>query len=133
MNGDFWGFSYCLSFFFCIKCGGARKVTYINAESIMESSGTFRKLPWRSLASLGFTLVARTRLGHDLGVRPGRVLDLTKYPRFCIRYKKWASQYWIYLHRLGRYLNWVQYLSYYNKSKYSLSIRSTTKRTHTPC
>ena len=107
-------------------------MTYINVEAFVESSGTFRKLPWRSLASLRFTSVAQTCLGHDLGLQPGRVLGLTKYPRFCVRYKKWATQYCIYLHRLGRYLNWVQYLSYYDKSKYSLIIRSITLHTHTP-
>ena len=70
----------------------ARQVTFINVEVVMESSRTFRKLTKRGLASLGFTskartcpiskkfsffgftLVAQTCLGNDLGMRPGRVL-----------------------------------------------------------
>ena len=87
----------------CIKFGGARQVTYINAEAVVESSRTFRKLPQRSLAFLGFTLIAQTHLGHDLawkGIGPNQI---SKVLRLLLN---WASQYWIYLHRLGRYLNW---------------------------
>lgn len=76
-------------------------VSDLYAEAVVESLGTFGKLPQRSLASLGFTSVAWTCLGHDIGVWLRRGLDLTKYSRFCIRYKKWASHYWIYLHHLS--------------------------------
>ena len=86
-NRDFWGFSYCSGLSFYIKYGGARQVTFINVEIFVESSETFKKLPWRSLTSLGFTLVARTRLGHDLGVWLGRVLGLINGSRSCVHYK----------------------------------------------
>jgi len=60
-------------------------VSYIDAGAVEESSRTFRKLPWRSLASLGITLVAQIYLKHDvLGVQPERVLGLTKDLRFCV-------------------------------------------------
>ena len=81
-NEDFWGFSYYSGLSFCIKCGGARQVIYIDARTIVESLGTFRKLSRRCLASLEFILVVWIYLGHDLGVQPGWVLGLVKDPRF---------------------------------------------------
>ena len=51
---------YCLGLSCCIKCGGARQVTFINTEVTVKSSG--RKLPWRNLPSLGFYLDSTDRL-----------------------------------------------------------------------
>ena len=87
MNEDLWGFSYCLGLSFCIKCDSAKQMTFINAEVVVESSGNFRKLPRKSLSSLGCTLVAWTRLKHDLGVWLRRVLGLTNDTRFCVHYQ----------------------------------------------
>ena len=84
MNREFWDFSYYSSLSFCIKCGGAKQVTYIDAGAVVESLETFRKLPRKSLASLGFISVARIYLKYDLSVWPRRVLGLTKDSRFCV-------------------------------------------------
>ena len=75
MNGDFWGLFYYSGLSFCIKCSGARQVTFINAEAVVELLGNFRKLPWKNAHSLGFTSVAWTFLEHSLGIGPGRSLD----------------------------------------------------------
>ena len=55
---------------------------YIDARAFVESSGTFRKLSRRSLASLEFISVVWIYLGHDLSVPLGWVLGLAKDPRF---------------------------------------------------
>lgn len=58
-------------------------MSYIDEKAVEESLRTFRKLPRRSLASLGITSVAY--LEHDvLSVQPKRVLGLSKDLRFCI-------------------------------------------------
>ena len=86
-NEDLWGFSHCLGLSFCIKCDGAKQMTFINAEVVMESSRNFRKLPRRSLSFLGCTLVAWTCPKHDLGVWPRGALGLTNDTRFCVHYQ----------------------------------------------
>ena len=87
MNGDFLDLFYCSSLSFYIKCDGARQVTFINAEAIVESSGNFWKLPWKSMPSLEFTSVIWTFLGHSLGTCPERSLALTNDPRIFVYYQ----------------------------------------------
>ena len=62
-------------------------MTFINMEVVVESSKNFRKLPQRSIPSLRFTLVARTRFGHDLGTGPRSSLGLTNDSRTCVYYQ----------------------------------------------
>ena len=62
-------------------------MTFINAKTVVESLGNFRKLPRKSAHSLGFTLVARTFLGHNLGTGLGRSLVLTNDPTIFIYYQ----------------------------------------------
>ena len=62
-------------------------MTFINAKTVVESLGNFRKLPRKSAHSLGFTLVARTFLGHNLGTGLGRSLVLTKDLRIFVYYQ----------------------------------------------
>ena len=62
-------------------------MTFINAKTVVESLGNFRKLPWKSAHSLGFTLVAWTFLGHNLGTGLGRSLVLTNDPTIFIYYQ----------------------------------------------
>ena len=84
MNKDFWGFSYYLGLSFCIECGDVRQVTYIDAEAVMESPRTFRRLPWRSLAFLQLISIARIYLRGDLSVLPRWMLDLIEDSRFYV-------------------------------------------------
>ena len=54
MKGDFWGFLYYPSLSYCITCGGVGHVTLINVEIIVESSGSFKKLPQMNSCVLEF-------------------------------------------------------------------------------
>ena len=80
-------FFFCSSLSFCIKCGCARQVTFINAEIVVESSRNFKKLTQRSLLSLWFILVAPTCLRRDLGIGPRRSLSLTNNLRTYVHYQ----------------------------------------------
>ena len=67
MNGDFKGFFYCLDLSFYKKCNGARQVTFINVETVVESSGNIKKLSRKKVHFMGFTSVVWIWFGQGLG------------------------------------------------------------------
>ena len=87
MNEDFWSFSYSSGLSFCIKCGDTRQVNFVNAEVVMELFKNFKKLPQRSVPSLGLTLVAQIQLGHGLIIRSRSILVLINNPRIYVYYQ----------------------------------------------
>ena len=86
MDGDFWGSSYCLDLFLCIECGDVKLATYLNAEAVVESLGTFKGLSCRSLVFLLLISLARIDLGGDLCMLPRWMLGVTEDPRFCVHW-----------------------------------------------
>ena len=68
MNGDFKGFFYCLDLSFYKKCNGARQVTFINVETVVESSRNIKKLSRKKSTFSGIYLssmdTVRTRSRH---------------------------------------------------------------------
>ena len=71
---------------FYIKCDGARQVTIINVEVVVEPLVNFRKLPWRSLPSLGSTSISQICLRRDLSTKLERSLSLTNDLRTYVHY-----------------------------------------------
>ena len=106
---------YCSGLYFRIKCGGARQVTFINAEVIVESSS--RKLPWRNLPSLGFYLSSSdSLLDVTLVFGLGRVLHLINSSRLDIHGTAYCQNGPIntgFVSTLWADVKWAQYPSYY--------------------
>ena len=73
---------HCLGLSFCIKCGGARQLTFINAVVIVESLGSFRTSLMKFVSSrfLPWKLDQTLNVISTFGSR--RVLCLFNGPRF---------------------------------------------------
>ena len=67
MNGDFKGFFYCLDLSFYKKCNGAKQVTFINVETVVELSRNIKKLSRKKV-------VVWIQFGQGLDTRPVRSL-----------------------------------------------------------